>query len=119
MATHARSNRITFTRSFVLKGLDGRHPPGTYSLETREKRPGFLWFLPGKRSSTWIQICRNWGIDGVLQMVNIDPLDLAAALKRDAVPAASAQNSISTDAVPIDLPYKKANIAGGAGAGKI
>lgn len=88
MAMHARNKRVTFTRSFVLKGLEGRHPPGTYSLETREKRPGFLSFLPGKRTSTWIQICRNSGIDGVLQMVNIDPVDLAAALKRDAVPAA-------------------------------
>jgi hypothetical protein len=90
MVMHARSNRATFTRSFVLKGLEGRHPPGTYSLETREKRPGFLSFLPGNRSSTWICICRNSGIDGVLQMVSIDPLDLAEALMRDAVPAALA-----------------------------
>lgn len=90
MALHARNNRVTFTRSFVLKGLDGCHPPGTYNLETRENRPGFLSFLPGKRSSTWIQICRNSGIDGVLQMININPLDLAAALTLDAVPEALA-----------------------------
>ncbi len=89
MVMHARNSRVTFTRSFVLKGLEGRHPPGTYSVETREERPRFLSSLPGKRSSTRIQICRNSGIDGVLQMVNIDPLDLAAALTRDAVPAAS------------------------------
>jgi len=68
-------------------GLEGVQPSGTYSVETRKEHVGFFSFLNAKRTSTWIRVCRNPGIAGVLQVVNIDPLDLAAALMRDAVPA--------------------------------
>jgi hypothetical protein len=74
-------------RPFVLKGLDGPQPNGTYSVETRKERAGFFSFLKTKRTSTWIRISRTPGIAGVLQVVSIDPLDLQAALMRDAVPS--------------------------------
>ena len=92
MRTH--SKRATFIRPFVLKGLVDVQPSGTYSVETHEVHTGFLSFPKAKRMSTWIRVCRNPGIAGVLQMVNVDPLDLAAALMRDAVPAEIVGNEL-------------------------
>ncbi|MBI3453851.1 MAG: hypothetical protein HY057_13660 [Rhodospirillales bacterium] len=81
---------------FVLKGLEGVQPSGTYSVETREERGGFFsLFFNAERTSTWIRICRNPGLSGVLQIVNVDPLDLSAALLWDAVPAAMAGTELS------------------------
>lgn len=85
MTIRARNKRVTFMRPFTLEGLEGVHPCGTYSVETRDERTGPFSFLNGKRTSTWIRICRNPGIGGVLTMVNIDPLNLAAALSQDAM----------------------------------
>jgi hypothetical protein len=87
MTVRARSKRVAFMRPFALKGTEGVQPSGTYSVETREEDAGFFSFLKAKRTSTWIRIGRNPGIGGVLQVVNIDPLDLQTALTRDAVPA--------------------------------
>lgn len=87
MTIRIRAKRVSFKRPFVLKGLEGVQPSGTYSVETHEEHAGYFSFLNAKRTSTWIRICRNPGIAGVLQSVNIDPLDLAAGLIRDAVPA--------------------------------
>jgi hypothetical protein len=79
------NKRVTFTRPFVLKGLDGVQSSGTYIVGTGARPAGFFSFLNGNRESTWIRVCRNPGTTGVLQLANIDPLDLAAALIRDAV----------------------------------
>jgi hypothetical protein len=87
MTIRARNKRVTFIRPFVLKGLEGVQPSGTYSVETRQKDTGFFSFHKAKHTSTWIRICRNPGAGGVLQVVNIDPFDLQTALTRDAVPA--------------------------------
>jgi len=76
--------RVTFTRPFTLKGADGVLPSGSYSVETRDETTGFFSFLKTKHTSTWIRVCRNYGISGVLQTVKIDPFDLSTALKRDA-----------------------------------
>ena len=84
MTMRTRNKRVTFKQSFVLKGLDGVQPSGTYSVETRGEHNRFLPFLKANRTSTWIRICRNSGIGGVLQFVSINPIELAAALMRDA-----------------------------------
>jgi hypothetical protein len=84
MTMRVISKRITFKRTFALKGLDGIHSPGTYSVETHEENGGFLSFLRRKRTSTWIRICRNPGTGGALQMMHIDPLELQTVLARDA-----------------------------------
>ena len=87
MTMRAHDKRVTFMRPFALKGLEGMQPSGTYSVETHEDHAGFFSFLKAKRTSTWIRICRNPGIGGVLRMVNIDPFDLSDALIRDQAPA--------------------------------
>ncbi len=81
-----RTDRVAFRRPFVLNGMKGPQPPGTYSVETHDERSGILSFLYGERRSTWMLICRDHGIGGILKSVGIDPSDLAAALKRDALP---------------------------------
>ena len=85
MTTRTRSKRVTFLHPFVLKALEGVQPSGSYSVETRDERTGFFWFIYAKRMSTWIRVCRDPGIDGVLQIVNIDSLDLQTALMQDAI----------------------------------
>jgi len=85
MTMRARDKRVTFLHPFTLNGLEGVQPSGTYSVETRDEHNGFLPFLKDNRTSTWIRVCRSPGIAGVLQVVNIDSLDLAAALMRDAM----------------------------------
>ena len=84
MTMRTRNKRVTFKQPFVLKGLEGVQPSGTYSVETRDEHNRFLPFLKNNRTSTWVRICRGSGIGGVLQVVNINPIDLAAALMRDA-----------------------------------
>jgi hypothetical protein len=87
MMLRARDKRVTFTRPFVLKGLEGVQPSGTYSVENRDVHAGLLSSRKAKRTSTWIRVCLNPGTAGIVQIVNIDPLDLAAALTRDSLPA--------------------------------
>ena len=81
-----RTDRVAFRRPFVLDGLSGIQPPGTYSVETHDERSAFLSLFFGKQSSTWMRISRNHGIGGILKSVELDPIDLAAALTRDALP---------------------------------
>lgn len=87
MTGRVRSQRVTFIRPFILEGLEGVQPPGTYSVETHEEPTGFFsLFRVPKQTSTSIRVCRNHGLAGVLQLVGIDPLDLSAAQIRDAMP---------------------------------
>jgi hypothetical protein len=86
MTTRPRDKRVTFTRPFELRGLDGIQSPGTYSVATHEDGAGFFPFSKAKRLSTWIRICRNPGVEGAVEHVNIDPLELRAALIRDTLP---------------------------------
>ena len=86
MTLRTRNERVSFMRPFALNGLDGIQPAGTYSVETREAQAGFFSFVKATRTSKRMQVCLNSGIAGVLQLVTVDPLELAAALVQDAVP---------------------------------
>jgi hypothetical protein len=86
MTIRQRDRRVTFRRPFELKGLDDMQPSGTYSVATHEDGAGYFPLFSSKKTSTWIRICRNPGIAGAVEHVNIDPLELMAALIRDALP---------------------------------
>lgn len=86
MTMLARAKRVTFRRTFALRGLEGLQPSGTYSVETHTEHAGLFSFLNTKQTSTWIRICRRSGIGGVLQLMRICPHDLRAALTQDAMP---------------------------------
>jgi hypothetical protein len=83
MAIRTTRKKITFKKPFILKGIEGVNRSGTYSVETRVDHVGFFTFRKAARTTTWIRICRTPGVRGVIQVVNIDPADLSAALLLD------------------------------------
>jgi hypothetical protein len=83
MAIRTTRKKVTFKKPFILKGIDGVNRSGIYSVETRVDHVGFFSFRKAGRTTTWIRICRTPGVRGVLQVVNIDPADLSAALLLD------------------------------------
>ena len=93
MTQQLLNKRVTFLRPFVLEGVKGVQPPGTYSIQTRTTNKGFFSSEQPEPASTSIQICESFGINGVLRNVNIDPSDLAGALRRDAEPAEAGQTA--------------------------
>jgi hypothetical protein len=73
---------IPFRRPFYLKGVDRLLPTGDYSVVTDEELIEGLSFSAYHRISTAIFVPAPSG--SAIEMVTIDPLDLEAALERDA-----------------------------------
>jgi hypothetical protein len=82
----ARTQRTTscFTRPFRLRGVDRVLPAGSYDVHTEEELIEGLSFPVYRRVSTMIFVPGE--IASSLEMVAIDPLDLAAAQDKDAAP---------------------------------
>lgn len=83
-----RSTRhnVTFHRRFMLKGLDGAQPPGTYAITTDEDQIPGMTFTGWHRVKTSIQIPALEVNAGFEQHVAINPDNLAEALARDSRP---------------------------------
>jgi len=77
-------NSVEFAFPFVLSGMDGPQPAGTYEVQTVEEQIDGLSFVAYRRVSTMITPCTGSKATNVRQITEIDPTDLAAALKRDA-----------------------------------
>lgn len=75
---------ITFLRPFSLTDVDGVQPAGTYSVETIDRTLDNLSFIAYRRVSTAIMLPAVGVSARQRQVISIDPLELAAALKRDA-----------------------------------
>ena len=73
---------IAFRRPFYLTGEDRLLPPGDYDVVTDEELIEGLSFSAYHRVSTAIFVPAPSG--SAIEMVTIDPLDLEAALERDA-----------------------------------
>jgi hypothetical protein len=73
---------ITFRRPFDLKGVDRLLPPSDYSVVTDKELIEGLSFSAYHRISTVILVPAQSG--STVEMVTIEPLDLKAALERDA-----------------------------------
>ena len=71
-----------FSRPFYLKGVDRLLPPGDYSVVTDEELIEGLSFSAYHRISTVMFVPAQSG--SAIEMVTIDPLDLQAAIDRDA-----------------------------------
>lgn len=78
--------RVKFRHPFKLEGVEGDQLPGTYSVEVRDERSGWLKFLEVAKVSTWIRIKHFHGLNGVLKDFRILPYDLESALRRDKKP---------------------------------
>ncbi len=56
---------------------------GTYAVEVRDDRAGWLKFLKAPVQSTWITIRHFHGLKGMLEDFRVLPQDLASALHKD------------------------------------
>ena len=73
---------IAFRKPFYLKGEDRLLPPGDYGVVTDEELIEGLSFSAYHRISTVMFVPAQSG--SAIEMVTIDPLDLQAAIDRDA-----------------------------------
>lgn len=73
--------QVTFRQPFLLTGLDGRQPPGTYTVETEEELQETLSALVYRRTATLMHVATA---PGVVQGLPISPDDLDLALAKDA-----------------------------------
>ncbi len=86
MTLRTHSETVTFARPFTLSGINGRQPPGTYTVETDEERIEGSSPPTYRRVSTMIRLAGRPGTGEQVQVVIVDPDELAAALARDAAP---------------------------------
>jgi hypothetical protein len=75
---------ITFLRPFSLTDIDGVQPAGTYTVETIDTTLDNLSFIAYRRVSTSIMLPAVGVVARQRQVNFIDPLELEAAVKRDA-----------------------------------
>jgi hypothetical protein len=80
---NTRNDTVSFSKSFLLKGVDRILPAGSYRVATDEELIEGLSFPAYRRVSTMIFVPGASG--GSTEMITIDPLDLRMALDRDAV----------------------------------
>ena len=80
MLTRRQNTNVAFRRPFRLKGIDHVVPAGNYEVVTDEALIEGLSFPAYRRVATMIFLPVRSGIE----MVTIDPADLASALERDA-----------------------------------
>ena len=88
MMTRTTTKTVKFARPFALSGLDGPQPAGTYTIETDEELIPTLSFTAYRRAATWLRLpARREGeapSAGLSEVAAIDPVELDAALARDA-----------------------------------
>ncbi|MBM3601332.1 MAG: hypothetical protein FJX35_24310 [Alphaproteobacteria bacterium] len=84
MFTRSTYRPVTFTRPFLLRGLDEVQPAGTYTIETNEELLHDLSFAAYRRVTTLIFLPARLGGAIAGQVAAIDPLELEAAQKDDA-----------------------------------
>lgn len=84
MPERSRLSTVTFQSPFSLSDLEGPQAAGTYTVETVDTTLDNLSFLAWRRISTLIRLPAIGVASAQKQMIAIDPLELAAALKRDA-----------------------------------
>jgi hypothetical protein len=75
---------VTFSHPFALTGVDGVQPAGTYTVETIDTTLDNLSFIAYRRVSTSIMLPAVGTVARQRQVIEIDPLELEEALKRDA-----------------------------------
>ena len=86
MTTRTRDKTWTFSKPFMLKGVDRLLPPGDYRVTTDEELIEGLSFPVYRRVATMIFV--PGPAQRGLEMITIDPADLQAAQQQDAAEAA-------------------------------
>jgi hypothetical protein len=89
MTLRTSTKTVTFARPFVLSGLEGVQPPGTYDVETSEEL--LQTSIPTYRNiSTLIRLSTRADSAALNQAVDVNYAELSAALERDAKPELTA-----------------------------
>ena len=70
---------VTFRKPFLLSGLDGIQPAGTYTIHAEEEMLDMLSFVGWRQTSTTLLLHRG----GAVEYVAIDARELREALVRD------------------------------------
>jgi len=83
MIARSLNKTAVFNRPFLLKGIHRTLPAGSYRVVTDEELIDGISFPAYRRVATMIFVPAAPGTSSV-EMVTIDPLDLQAALDRDA-----------------------------------
>ena len=83
MTIRTRRETVTFERSFSLKDLDRNLPAGIYEVMTDEELIEAISFPVYRRVSTMMLVPAGSSSSAV-EMLTVDPRDLAAAIERDA-----------------------------------
>ena len=95
MTVRTTSRTVTFTHPFNLSGVDEVQPAGTYTVETDEELLQTLSVPAYRRISTLMRLPARPTGAMLTQIVEINALELAAVLARDAQPN---ENNPATDA---------------------
>ena len=83
MTMRTSRKTATFRRPFSLSGMDAVQPAGTYTVETNEESIEGLSFPAWRRTATVILLRPQAGAAGPGEDLDIDPLELDAALESD------------------------------------
>ena len=86
MTVRTTSRTVTFIHPFNLSGMDEEQPAGTYTVETDEEPLQTLSVPAHRRISTLMRLPARPRGSMVTQIVEVNPLELAAVLARDAQP---------------------------------
>jgi hypothetical protein len=92
MIARSREKMVSFTKPFVLAGVDHALPAGEYRVKTDEELIEGISFPVYRRVATMIFVPAQ-AQRGSIEMVTIDPAVLQAALDRDAEVAETAAQS--------------------------
>jgi hypothetical protein len=86
MTVRTTSRTVTFSHPFNLSGMDEVQPAGTYTVETDEELLQTSSLPAYRRISTLMRLPARPTGPMVTQIVEVNPLELAAVLARDAQP---------------------------------
>ncbi|MEA2782804.1 MAG: hypothetical protein QOK29_4348 [Rhodospirillaceae bacterium] len=83
MMNRTTAKTVIFSHPFVIEGLDGVQPAGSYIVEVEEELLQALSFPAWRRCYTTLRLARRPGGSATEQVATIDPAALDAALARD------------------------------------
>ena len=86
MSVRTTSKTVTFTHPFNLSGMEEMQPAGTYTVETDEELLQTSSLPAYRRISTLMRLPARTTGTLLPQIVEVNPVELAAVLARDAQP---------------------------------
>lgn len=84
MSIRTTSDTIRFSRPFVLTGIAGEQPAGSYTVEMEQELLETASVPVYRRISTLLRLPPRPGSTDLARIVDLDPLELAAVLVSDA-----------------------------------